>query len=662
MSESTANGSTPARTSAGKGHVYRADIDGLRALAIIPVVAFHAFPAAVPGGFVGVDVFFVISGYLITGIILEQLRQGTFTFGHFYQRRIRRIFPALILVLVASQVWGWFRLYAADYERLGKHVAAGAGFAANLVLWSEAGYFDGVSETKPLLHLWSLGIEEQFYLVWPALLYLVWVRRVNVVLTIAALLTASFFFNAILVRTDEVAAFFSPMTRLWELLLGAVWAHFTLQGINPAWPARGSRILSRLGGTHGRNAAAALGLFAIVAAAALFDRDTSFPGWRAALPAGGALLLIAAGSDAWINRRFLSVRPLVWVGLISYPLYLWHWPLLSFASLSAGGTDVSTRFTLLGISVLVAWLTYVAIERPIRFTWRGRGPVAVLAVLMLATGTAGYVTVANEGYHERSINRSDQGHFLAYYERLRARGLAAAYRAECDFMDWQSETTRETIAADCTRPGDRATVFLWGDSHAQALSHGLRHALPAGVRLAQVTTSGCPPRLREADPLAIGGRCRIANAFARDRIAALEPEVVVLAQILAHERTDWTEMATTLRALGVRRVVLVGPAPQWMPTLPLVVVNHHWGRRDARVSEGLNSEVFETDRILRSRYADSSLLTYVSLIDALCTREGCTAVVPGTDGELMAVDNGHLSPAASIYVADTVLRAHVVDE
>ena len=662
MNEQTTTRPLSSRAMATSDQGYRADIDGLRALAIIPVVAFHAFPALVPGGFIGVDVFFVISGYLITGIILDQLHRGTFTFGHFYQRRIRRIFPALLIVLVASQAWGWFRLFASDYERLGKHVAAGAGFAANLALWGEAGYFDGASETKPLLHLWSLGIEEQFYLIWPALLYVVWVRRLNAVVVTAALLTASFLYNVLLVRTDEVAAFFSPATRLWELLLGASWAHLARRDHWPLGAAVLSRVRSWLEMSAVRETLAVVGLVAIVIAVALFNRDTSFPGWRAALPAGGALLLIISGPDAWINRWVLALRPLVWVGLISYPLYLWHWPLLSLATLSAGATEMGVRLALVGLSVVLAALTYVVIERPIRFTWRGRAPVVALVVLMLATGVAGYVTFANEGYHDRAINRSDRGHFLAYYERLRARGLAAAYHAECDFMDWQSETTRQSIATDCTLPGDRSTVFLWGDSHAQALANGLRRVLPAGVRLAQVTTSGCAPRLRETEPKAIGGRCATANAFALERIAVLKPEVVVLAQILVHEHTDWEEVAKTLHGLGVRRVVLVGPVPQWMPTLPLVVVNHHWGRDYARVSEGLNRAMFETDRILHDRYTGSSSLTFVSVIDSLCNQDGCIAVVPGTDGELMAVDNSHLSPAASVYVVESVLRAHVFDE
>ena len=200
---------------------YRPDVDGLRALAIVPVVVFHAFPTLAPGGFVGVDVFFVISGYLISSIILGGLERGRFTFREFYARRIKRIFPALVLVLAACLAWAWFALFSDAYALLGKHVAGGAGFIANFLYWDEAGYFDAASDTKPLLHLWSLGIEEQFYLVWPALLVLSWRLHFPIAFLIAILGTVSFAINVVVVRSDQVAAFYAPWTRLWELLMGS---------------------------------------------------------------------------------------------------------------------------------------------------------------------------------------------------------------------------------------------------------------------------------------------------------------------------------------------------------------------------------------------------------------------------------------------------------
>ena len=640
---------------------YRPDIDGLRALAIVPVVAFHAFPTWVPGGFVGVDVFFVISGYLISSIILTSLAAGTFSFSGFYARRIRRIFPALVVVLIACGVWGWFALFASDYARLGKHIAGGAGFVSNFVFWNEAGYFDAASDTKPLLHLWSLGIEEQFYLLWPLLLFIGWRRAAALPYAIALILAASLLTNVIQVRSDQVAAFYSPWTRLWELMLGSALAYLALIGLPELLRGVSTRALSVWNGLRG--VAAVLGLSLVAFAIVAFNAGTSFPGWRAGIPTAGTALLIASGPDAWLNRQVLAKRALVWIGLISYPLYLWHWPLLAFTRLAYLDTpSAGIRLVAIAVSVGLASVTYLAVERPIRFGWRGRTPVILLVVTMAIAGVAGYVTYAADGFFERAINRSDQAHFLAYYERLHKKGLRSAYRAECDFMDWETETTRAAIDPACTAAGSRGTMFLWGDSHAQALSLGIRTILPEGVRLAQVTTSGCAPRLVDVDPQALHGRCVRANEYARAQIAAVKPEVVILAQILGHDATDWAVLADGVRQLGARRVVLVGPAPQWHPSLPAVVANQYWGHSYERVGYGLNADMLTLDRAMSDRLAHDRHLRYVSLVQSLCTNGGCLATVPGTDGQLMAVDSGHLSPQGSIYVAETILRPALLQD
>ncbi|WP_445577643.1 Acyltransferase [Pseudomonas sp. E141] len=203
---------------------YRPDIDGLRAVAVLAVVLYHAFPRDFPGGFIGVDVFFVISGYLITGILIKSLSRDSFSILDFYARRIRRIFPALLLVLFSCLLFGWFFLIDSEFQQLGKHAASGAGFVANLVLWSESGYFDSAAEMKPLLHLWSLGIEEQFYLVWPFVLWLAWqFRRASLALVPVLLFIISFYFSVTMVHVDPVGAFYSPLTRFWELAVGGGW-------------------------------------------------------------------------------------------------------------------------------------------------------------------------------------------------------------------------------------------------------------------------------------------------------------------------------------------------------------------------------------------------------------------------------------------------------
>src|ERR1700722_8481853 len=333
---------------------HRNDIDGLRAIAVTSVLFYHANSAWLPGGFIGVDIFFVISGFLISSIILGGIDRGTFSFGDFYARRIKRIFPALLFVSLTLSVVGWFSLFTDEYERLGKHVAAGAAFLSNILLWKEAGYFDPASELKPLLHLWSLGIEEQFYLIWPLLFFLLAKARRSPLAAIGAITLGSFVLNLYWVKDHEVRTFYLPVTRFWELSLGALLAYAQVLGIKRSNTViRGiSGFLTGGSSPSSQNGMAFCGLTLFIAALVLLTKNDQFPGWLAALPTVGTCLLIAAGNRSWVNSRLLGNPLMVWVGLISYPLYLWHWPLLSFQRiLSPSG--LSARITLLTLAVAV---------------------------------------------------------------------------------------------------------------------------------------------------------------------------------------------------------------------------------------------------------------------------------------------------------------------
>lgn len=374
---------------------YRADIDGLRAIAVLLVVAFHAYPKAITGGFIGVDIFFVISGYLITGIIVEALANNHFSLKEFYYRRIKRIFPALSLVLISCLVFGWFALLNDEYKELGKHVLGGSGFYSNLLLWSESGYFDSASHFKPLLHLWSLGVEEQFYLMWPLLVWLTWRTPKLFLILFLALLLGSFALNIYLIKVDSIGTFYSPITRLWELLLGGLLAV----------AYQNKKLRSFAPKSIYRNLISGIGLALIIFAASQLSKSVSFPGWWALLPTIGAICIILAGPDAWINRFILSHKIVVWFGLISFPLYLWHWPLISFANLIEGDeTHSYIRTRLVLLAIFLSWLTYRFIEKPIRL---GRvKSVYFLAPLMLTIGVIGWHIKHENGYPFRSYVNS----------------------------------------------------------------------------------------------------------------------------------------------------------------------------------------------------------------------------------------------------------------
>ena len=353
---------------------YRPDIDGLRAIAVLAVIGYHTFPSRVPSGFIGVDIFFVISGFLISSIIFSNLADGRFSYIEFYSRRIRRIFPALLLILLATSMAGWALLSARENRELAGEVAGAATFVANLVLWDESGKF-GDDFSRPLFHLWSLGVEEQFYLLWPLLLGLAWRRGWSVLAVIAVVAAASFASDIYLAGHDPAAAWFSPQSRVWELMVGGFMAYL-LKHKDWLSPERA-----------GLRAAA--GALMLTAAFVLMDREHSPTGWLDLLHTLGAFLIISAGPSGWINRRVLSNKALVGIGLISYPLYLWHLPVLVFTRVLDKNPGRAVLAGDIVLSMGLAWLTWSLIENPVRHGSRGSRPiVALLAVMIAMAGLA----------------------------------------------------------------------------------------------------------------------------------------------------------------------------------------------------------------------------------------------------------------------------------
>jgi peptidoglycan/LPS O-acetylase OafA/YrhL len=395
--------------------MYRPDIDGLRAFAVLFVIGFHFFPNIVTGGFIGVDVFFVISGYLICGILLKDIDRGEFSILRFYSRRIRRIFPALITVLLAVAIGGHFLLFEDEFAALGKHILGGSTFISNFILWQESGYFDLASTSKPLLHLWSLGIEEQFYIFFPLFLFIL--NRLKIPVTLSLILCAalSFGVNIYLVRTAPTADFYSPLSRVWELLLGATLRSLERRNgsgfadvwisANPKTPA--SLPLVSQTSTPGwikvrriNNTLCCTGICLIILPVFIFSGTTPWPGISASLPVFGTLMMIASGKSACLNRCVLSNRLAVWIGLISYPLYLWHWPILSFTnSLHDNKFDTiptNIKFYIIAGSFALSIITFFLIERPIRFNKSLRKTkIACCLAMMALLGVFGLLVYNN---------------------------------------------------------------------------------------------------------------------------------------------------------------------------------------------------------------------------------------------------------------------------
>jgi len=615
---------------------YRPDIDGLRGIAVLAVLGFHAFPRFSPGGFVGVDIFFVISGYLISTIILHDVASGGFTYSGFYGRRVRRLLPALVTVLLAVLVAGLFSDFLTELSRLGAHIAAGATFLSNIILWREDSYFDVVSTAKPLLHLWSLGVEEQFYIVWPLALAAISQRRIPWAVT--AIFLVSFAINIAIVGSHPAAAFFLPATRIWEFMIGALLAYAGSR----AWIPRRQDAIS------------AIGFVLLVVSVCFINKSTAFPGWAALLPTFGAVAVIAAGADAWLNRTLLANKAAVFLGLISYPLYLWHWPILSFLTVNLGELSPGLKLAAVGASFVLASMTYMWIEKPLRYGEFGTLKIAGLSAALATLGVLGIALPACLHLDDRSAFVASFENAAPAHEYVRAHNLAKLWRDECNFYDLAANAGKVSISADCTA-GSRPSVMLWGDSHVQHLDPGLKATLPPDLAMMQVATSGCLPRLPRmgSDP---DNACDRSNSFAVQTIEKAKPEIVVIAQRSDYGATDWTELARSLKALGAGNVLLLGPMPQWQLPLHAILARHFWSNPPPRLNRWLRSDLFEEDRVLKQRYEGSSDLRYVSMIDALCNPEGClTYVGPDPLEDIMSFDYGHLTLSSSRYVAEHVV-------
>lgn len=658
----------PAGPTAYRG--YRPDIDGLRAIAVLVVVGFHAFPGWVRGGFVGVDVFFVISGFLISTIILEGLGRGRFTIGGFYARRIRRIFPALVTVLLASLVAGWFLLFPDEYRQLGKHVAGGAAFVSNFVLWNESGYFDEAAELKPLLHLWSLGIEEQFYIVYPLLLWILWKRRWSFPWAIGTVAAVSFGINLLLTGSSPVAAFYAPQSRAWELMLGSLLAwmtHARSPRRNDAVPTAGEGVVhaARVAlADRSANVRSLVGAFLLIAGLLTITPNRSFPGWWALLPVLGAVLLISGGPNGWINQRLLAHRALVAVGLISYPLYLWHWPLLAFARIIEGETPSrEVRLAAIASSVVLAWLTYRFIERPFRFGAHARAKVLALVAGMLVIGLLGYRVYLSDGFENRP--------WAAAAARVNAQFVGGSWKYEQNdtcLRQYPFADARSLAWWFCMKSSEAPpTLLLLGNSVANQSYPGI--TLNPLLRHHSVLSIGtCDPAF-DANPAESGpcfGDRQVRQRAFIDRIVATTPSLKFVlidglrrqpdARYIAllKERIDFMERH------GARVIVLTPHLrPRFEPKAcfprPLKPAS-----RDCSIPLAERARLERDFEPLRQSIAASNPnVLFFDQNDVYCESGGCSHV---RDGMPLDRDPNHLSEHGSVLVYERFVewaRTHV---
>jgi len=637
---------------------YRPDIDGLRAFAIAVVVLFHAGFDAVPGGFVGVDIFFVISGFLITGLIIERLRQGEFSFWEFYARRIRRIFPALFTLLPVVLLAGYFMLTPAEYQTLGASAAYSSAFLANVYFWLHTGYFDQGAETMPLLHLWSIGVEEQFYLIWPLSLVVVWrYVRLGQSATLAALTGVTLLLALLCVvwtGYDAKSAFYLPFTRLWEFTLGALLL---------ALPAiRQPRVADGL---------SLLGLAAMGYAALAFNADLNYPGYYALLPCAGAAAVIASGERSIVGR-LLSLGPNVLLGKISYSLYLWHWPLIVFYGYYFGLPPLTTtaRVSLILAATAIALMSWRFIELPVRrrrglpvrhVVYGTAGGVLVGCLALIVVSTAGFAGRIPEAL--RPLSSHEKMTATKCSERVAIPGLGKKGRRACVFgAPWS---------------GNDRWAVLWGDSHAAHLAPLLD--LPAKKQgISIIRWKGCAPFI---DDRTLGRREHMSGGeysttCGKTRKVLLDfirvnPNVklVIIANAwpsyasrvyvadTPHEHLDDARalglmekgLAATLAEITSqnRSVLLVGDIPKPPFAVPDCLMQKAlklWRQPCSYDTHFLNrNSVFAfhrpTESILARLTSARHRIYYLDLMTSICGPEGCPLRV---NNEVIYADDNHL--------------------
>ncbi len=613
---------------------YRPDIDGLRAVAVLAVIAYHFRISAFHGGFIGVDVFFVISGYLISAIIQQDIHAGKFSLISFYERRVRRIFPALIAVLIATAIVGYFIFLPAELINYAKSQLAALFSVSNFYFWKQSGYFSAPVETKPLVHTWSLAVEEQFYIFLPIFLYLAnryFKKHLKFVVVLIA--AVSFAISAVGAVKYPDSTFYLPHTRAWELLLGVM---ITL-GVFP-------KIRTALL----RNLATVAGLGLICASIFGFTAYTPFPGVNALPPTLGAALIVAGGEtgDSFVGRM-LSLKPAVFIGLISYSLYLWHWPVIVFQNMGfflvRGVSSHTIKLACLLVSFLFAFLSWKFVELP----FRGKGKHFTRAGVFQFAGAAasvvaaiGLTILAARGFPARYPEKANRmAAYLDYSSADYFREGTCFISSENRFSDYDYE---RCLHQDPTKKNE----LLLGDSHAAQLWYGFSTTL-SGVNYMQATGAGCRPTIEQ--PLIVASDCsHLMNYVFSDFLPSHHIDRLLLEA--RWQANDLVPLAPTLEWLQRRKisVVLFGPMVQYDIALPRLLAFSIRGN-DPGIPDQHRVDLRKLDENMAA-LARSRGIDYVSFYKSLCTGDSCTEL--DAKGIPILYDYGHLTKEGSVLVAE----------
>jgi peptidoglycan/LPS O-acetylase OafA/YrhL len=621
---------------------YRADIDGLRAVAVLSVLAFHIGASVAPGGFVGVDVFFVISGYLISSIVFAEIAGSRFSVIRFYERRVRRIFPALFAMLAVFSVFAAIYLLPDELVAYGKSMLAATTSVSNFYFWQHSGYFDSPT-SQPLLHTWSLAVEEQFYISFP--IFLVLVRRFFPKLlkaSVVALFFLSLLTSAIVVSQNRDSAFYMPYTRAWELLLGTILALGIFPRLQSAWP---------------RNLAALAGIVMIAYSVHYYTQDTLFPGLSALAPCVGSALIIGAGeAGSSLVSAALSWRPFVFVGLISYSLYLWHWPVVvlqqmgvlvgvsaftshhHFALLSAHRTDMLVEIAL---SLLLAVLSWRFVERPFR-----NGPLRLGGKPLFAL--AGSVMLVLLGFSSWAVlSGGFKGRFPADAVQVASphHDSEEIVRTGCFITsDYRTENFNYDLCLH--QDTDKKNILLLGDSHSAMLWSALSSSLK-DANVMQASCYACEPVLHPSG----SADCKKMMSYIFQTYLPAHPVQEVF-MVGRWSEKDMDEVTATIAWAKQHQVpvTVFGPVPEYDGPLPrLLAYSIAWNKPDL-ASQHLVASQGPLDAEMQGMAMNTWHVPYVSLYQAICGAEGCAEYADAAHTIPLMDDANHLNQFGASFV------------
>jgi peptidoglycan/LPS O-acetylase OafA/YrhL len=629
--------------------IYRKEIDGLRALAVLPVILFHAGFAPFRGGFVGVDIFFVISGYLITTIIVGEIERGSFSLIKFYERRARRILPALFFMMLCTLPFAWYWMLPNQLAQFSETLIAVPLFYSNILFYLTSGYFETASELKPLLHTWSLAVEEQFYVLFPLFLLFSWrLGKKQIVLLLLLLALTSMLAAQWGSLTHPSFTFFLLPTRGFELLIGSLIS----LSINP------QKIKESISQSLCQFLSIS-GLLLIVYAIVSFNDKTPYPSLYTLAPTLGASLILVFSSSQDVVGKLLGGKIFVGIGLISYSTYLWHQPLLAFARLKGLSELTSTNLLIiLGSTVLLGYLSWRFVERPFRdakiislkkFTILS----LVLAIMFVGMGFYGY---KNEGLLSRFPIEAQlyvqYNDFKNWYVPVR--------KDQCHLQDINS-----IKHADICYENKRPLIALWGDSHASALYPGLKKLQEQynfGVN--QLTAAGCPP-LSDIDKQS-RLNCDLINTQNLQDLSKANPDILILHSAWQYGNNDSikNKLNDLLDRINISlpntKIIIFGPVARWAVSPQHSSFLFWLTNKNVPVPNRLSGTVLTEMEVLLEQLSISRNVNYISLSKIMCNEDGCISRLGNNINDFMQIDSSHLSKAGSEFIMD-IIKSEIVD-